>query len=73
MSKAQFERVAGVVRVLDALGVMEELLGEKPTVVLSDEAKSTWDALVTCMEKFYAMPVEERWRFAEMSEEDLVE
>jgi hypothetical protein len=67
MSKAGFERVMKVGKVLSGMKTLHDLLGEAPTLQLSDEGLERWLQLQREYDDFYALSLQERLEFSEMS------
>lgn len=68
MSKADFSKVVKTQIVIRGIQTLTELVGEEPLIVLKTvTARKKWDKLVKLHDKFQAMNIEERAKFAEVS------
>lgn len=67
MSKTDFQKVVRVTVVVRGMQTLNELVGEAPMVVLKTEkARRQWARMLKLYEKFNAMTLEERAKFAEV-------
>ena len=69
MSRAAFERVMGVTKVLKGMQTLHDLVGEAPVVQLSDAGAKRWMVLRREYDDFYELSLQERLEFSEMAKQ----